>query len=140
MPDGSWWPPPTGSRGVVPLPKRRARKYSLAACRILERIWPLEGEPCGKYLAAIMGDALERFVRFKELGPGCALLDDVVRQELLSMSAATVDRHLAPERAKRYPAGSLSSSRPGTTLPSQIDVRWAATEMIQEPDSSRLIP
>lgn len=119
--------------GVVPLPKRRARKYSLAACRILERIWSLEGEPCGKYLAAVMDDALERFVRFKELGPLADFLDDMVHEELMSMSAATIDRYLAPERAKRYPAGSLSSTRPGTTLRSQIDVRWAGTEMEQEP-------
>jgi len=119
--------------GLVPLPKRRSRKYSLAACRILERIWTLEGEPCGKYLEAVMDDVLERFARFRELGPLESFFDDAVRDELLGMSAATIDRYLAPERAKRYPAGSLSSTRPGTMLRSQIDVRWSGTEMEQEP-------
>ncbi|MGP5073877.1 integrase catalytic domain-containing protein [Arthrobacter rhombi] len=119
--------------GLVPLPKRRARKYSLASRQVLERIWTLSGEPCGKYLEAVMDDELERFVRFEELGPLAAIFNDEVRQELLAMSGATIDRYLAAERARRYPAGSLSSTRPGTMLRSEIEVRWSGTEMEQEP-------
>ncbi|MGJ9404682.1 integrase, partial [Arthrobacter sp. KK5.5] len=32
--------------GPVPLPRRRARKYSASAQRVLERVWTLSGEPC----------------------------------------------------------------------------------------------
>ncbi len=47
------------------------------------------------------------------------------------MSAATIAQYLAPERARRYPAGSLSSTKPGTMLRSQIDIRWAGTQMAE---------
>ncbi|WP_411734379.1 hypothetical protein [Paeniglutamicibacter sp.] len=63
------------ARGVpVPLPRRRPRKYGPAALKLLERIWTLSGEPCGKYLAPIMADELERLDLFDELGPvaGCS--------------------------------------------------------------------
>ena len=44
---------------------------------------------------------------------------------LVSMSAATIDRHLAPERAKLFPRG-RSHTKPGTLLKSQIPIRtWA---------------
>jgi hypothetical protein len=41
------------------------------------------------------------------------------------MSAASIDRHLAPERAKLFPRG-RSHTKPGTLLKSQIPIRtWA---------------
>lgn len=120
-------------RGPVPLPKRRGRKYSHPACLLLERIWTLSGEPCGKYLESVMGDELERFVRFGELGPLRDLFDEAVRAELLAMSGATIDRYLKPVKDARYPAGSLSSTRPGSMLRSEIEVRWSGTPMEQEP-------
>lgn len=63
-----------------------------------------------------MDDALERFARFKEFGSLAAVCAGAVRGELLGISAATIDRYLAPERAKRYPAEFLSSTRPGTEV------------------------
>jgi hypothetical protein len=44
---------------------------------------------------------------------------------LVSMSAASIDRHLAKERAKLFPRG-RSHTKPGTLLKSQIPIRtWA---------------
>jgi len=44
---------------------------------------------------------------------------------LVSMSAASIDRHLAPERSKLFPRG-RSHTKPGTLLKSQIPIRtWA---------------
>lgn len=72
----------TASRkaGLASALKRHSRKDSLAASRNLERTWTLEGEPCGKYPAAVTDDALERFAWFTELGPLAGFLDDVVRE------------------------------------------------------------
>jgi hypothetical protein len=121
------------ARGVpAPLPRRRPRKYGPAALKLLERIWTLSGEPCGKYLAPIMADELERLERFDELGPVAGLLTDEVRDELLSMSASTMDRYLKPLRDARYPSA-LSSTKPGAMLRSEIPVRWSGTPMEQEP-------
>ncbi|MEE1620493.1 integrase catalytic domain-containing protein [Zafaria sp. J156] len=119
--------------GPTPLPRRRQRKYGPESRAVLERVWTLSGEPCGKYLAVVMEDHLERFERFGELAELAGLLDDTVRGELSSMSGATIDRYLAPLRKARYPAASLSSTRPGAMLRSEIPVRWSGTPMEQEP-------
>ncbi|MGJ9404673.1 integrase catalytic domain-containing protein, partial [Arthrobacter sp. KK5.5] len=71
--------------------------------------------------------------RFGELGPAAGFLDDAVWDELVSMSAATLDRYLKPLRDARYPAAGLSSTRPGLMLRSEIEVRWSGTPMEQEP-------
>ncbi|WP_411733676.1 hypothetical protein [Paeniglutamicibacter sp.] len=64
------------------------------------------------------------------LGPGL-LLTDEVRDELLSMSAGTVDRYLKPLRAARYPSA-LSATKPGAMLCSKIPARWSGTSMERE--------
>ena len=70
-------------------PRRsRPRKYSYDALIVLQEVWALSGQPSGKYLAAVMGDALERLVRFNELGRVAARLSEPVLTELRSMSGA----------------------------------------------------
>ena len=52
-------------------------------------------------------------------------LTEVEAAQLVRMSAATIDRRLAPERAKRLSRG-RSHTKPGTLLKSQIPIRtWA---------------
>ena len=41
--------------------------YSYDALKVLEEVWMLDGEPCGKYLVPVMDDLLERLLRFKLL-------------------------------------------------------------------------
>ncbi len=56
---------------------------------------------------------------------GDITLRDAEAQLLMSMSAASIDRHLAPERAKLVPRG-RAHTKPGTLLKSQIPIRtWA---------------
>jgi hypothetical protein len=56
---------------------------------------------------------------------GDLVLSDHEAALLCSMSAATIDRQLAPERAKLMSRG-RSHTKPGTLLKSQIPVRtWA---------------
>lgn len=120
-------------KAPVPIPKRRHRTYQPATITLLTRIWTLAGEPCGKYLAVIIADELERLERFNELETYADLLTDQVREQLLGMSAATMDRYLKPVRDARYPASCLSSTKPGAMLRSEIPVRWSGTPMEQAP-------
>lgn len=48
----------------------RPRRYSYDALVVLHDVWRLSGQPCGKYLAAVMDDTVERLTRHRELGKG----------------------------------------------------------------------
>ena len=90
--------------------KPKPRKYSYDALVVLQEVWRLAGQPCGKYLAAIMEDTLYRLVRDRELGKVADRISDQVLEEVRAMSPATIDRYLAPVKAARYPE---AKSRPG---------------------------
>ena len=102
--------------------KPRARKYSYDALKVLEQVWTLSGEPSGKYFAVVMKDLLERLVRFNELGTVTVRATPVVLEEVMSMSAATIDRYLAPIKATRYPEAKSTTS-PSRILRSSIPTR-----------------
>ncbi len=104
--------------------KPRQRKYSYDALKVLEQVWTLDGEPCGKYLAPVMDDTLERLVRFRELGKVADRITEDVLAEVRAMSPATIDRYLAPVKATRYPE-STSTTRPGLILRASIPLRTA---------------
>ena len=56
---------------------------------------------------------------------GEIVMSDADAALLVSMTAASIDRHLADERAKLFPRG-RSHTKPGTLLKSQIPIRtWA---------------
>lgn len=120
-------------RGAAREVKRRPRprKYSYDALKVLQEVWRLAGQPSGKYLAAVMADTVERLVRFGELGKVADRVSDQVLDELLSMSAATIDRYLSPHKASAYPAA-LSGTKPGRILRSAIPVRTSMDEPITE--------
>jgi hypothetical protein len=76
--------------------------------------------PAGKRLAPILGELVAVLRRFGELD-----IDEDTAKLLAEMSAATIDRRLAPER-KKYLARGRSCTKPGSLLKSQIPVRtWA---------------
>ncbi|MDR1213626.1 MAG: integrase [Propionibacteriaceae bacterium] len=119
---------PAGARGRGPRP----RKYSYDALKVLQEVWALAGEPCGKYLAAVMDDQLERLVRFDELGRVAGRATPEVLDELRAMSPATIDRRLKPFKAARYP-GARSTTSPSRILRSSIPVRTAMDGFPGEP-------
>lgn len=102
--------------------KPRPRKYSYDAVVVLQEVWRLTGQPCGKYLAAVMGDQLERLVRFRELGKVNNRATEAVLAELQMMSPATIDRYLKPHKDAMYPMESLSGTRPSHILRSSIPI------------------
>ncbi|ANS32258.1 integrase catalytic subunit (plasmid) [Rhodococcus opacus] len=82
--------------------------------------WAVLGMPAGKRLAPILPELVGVLRRFDELD-----IDDGTAALLVSMSAATIDRRLAPERKKHELRG-RSHTKPGPLLESQIPIRtWA---------------
>ena len=88
----------------------------------LQEVWALSEQPSGKYLTAVMGNTLERLIRFNELGPIHSRVSDAMLDELRSMSAATIDRHLKPHRDAHHPQA-LGTTKPSHILHSSIPVR-----------------
>lgn len=95
---------------------------SPALLAVLRCIWMASDQLCGKRLKA----ALPLWLPHYEATYG-ALSDDL-RQQLLTISAATLDRRLRPLRVQ-YPKG-LCATRPGSLLKTQIPIRtehWDVT-------------
>lgn len=125
--------PPGLGRGVA----RRARKprtpkYSYDALKVLQLVWAATGGQCGKYLAASMGLQLDGLERHGELVAGTDRYSPRVRAELLSMSAATIDRYLKTAKAKDQISG-VSTTKPSPLLRNSIKVRKAGDEVEAEP-------
>jgi hypothetical protein len=112
--------------------KPRARTYGYDTLKVLIEVWTLIGEPCGKYLAPIMAATLAQLEAFGELGKVAERLNAQVREQLVTMSPATIDRMLKPTKDARYPAAK-SATRPGATLRSSIVVRQSMDKMEKAP-------
>lgn len=104
---------------VKPRPGR-APTYGPAVTRALVKCWVVLRAPAGKRLAPMLPVLVPLLRRDGELK-----ISDDEAALLMRMSAATIDRRLAPERAKIMLRG-RSHTKPGTLLKSQIPIRtWA---------------
>ncbi len=105
---------------VVTTRKPRPPKYGPKVVAALIFCWAVLGMPTGKRLAPMLPELVVVLRRFGELA-----IDDDTAALLAGMSAATIDRRLAPERRKHQLKG-RSHTKPGTLLKSQIPIRtWA---------------
>lgn len=95
-------------------------------------MWAVSGGQCGKYLAASMRTQLDGLERHGELVFGTDRYSRAVRVELLSMSAASIDRYLAPAKAGDAIRG-VATTKPSPLLRSSIKVRKAGDEVEAEP-------
>jgi hypothetical protein len=101
---------------------RRARpvKYGPEVIAALTVCWTVLRMPAGKRLAPMLAELVAVLRHFGELA-----IDEDTAGLLVSMSAATIDRRLADERAKHRIKGRVGT-KPGSLLKSQIPVRtWA---------------
>ncbi len=87
-------PPGSGRQVAEPTGKRRADTFSYDARKALQKVWAASGGQCGKYLAASMRTQLGGLERHAEPVPGRGRYSAEVREELLAMSAASIDRYL----------------------------------------------
>jgi transposase InsO family protein len=115
-----------------PRRRQRPRKYSMDALKVLQRVWAVSGGECGKYLAASMRVLLDALERHGELVAGKGRYSPAVRAELLGMSAATIDRYLAPARA-RDPLRGKTTTKPSPLLRNSITIRKAGDEVEEGP-------
>ena len=98
----------------------RPRIYGEDVAEPLRMIWATLNGPSGKRLAPFMVEIVEVLERHGEIE-----LTSAVRDKLLQISAATIDRLLAPERARLQIKG-RSGTKPGTLLKRQIPIRTFA--------------
>ena len=105
---------------VVKERRPRAPLYGARVIACLVICWTLTRAPSGKRLAPMLATVVPLLRR-----DGDIVLSDDEAALLVSMSAATIDRRLAPQRAALGLRG-RSHTKPGTLLKSQIPVRtWA---------------
>ena len=98
----------------------RPTKYGPNVIAALTVCWAVLGMPAGKRLAPMLDELVAVLRHFGEL-----VIDEDTAALLVSMSAATIDRRLAAERAK-YRLKGRCTTKPGSLLKSQIPVRtWA---------------
>ena len=125
--------PPGGGRQVARRARKpRSPKYSYDAMKVLQRVWAASGGQCGKYLVASMRIQLDGLERHGELLDGVDRYSPAVREELLTMSAASIDRYLAPAKASDQIRG-VSTTKPSPLLRSSIKIRKAGDEVEAEP-------
>ena len=124
---------PGAGRQVAKVPRKpRALKYSYDTVKVLQRVWAASGGQCGKYLAASMRIQLDLLEAHGELVDGADRYSPGVHEELLAMSAASIDRYLAPARATDQIRG-VSTTKPSPLLRSSIKIRKAGDEVEAEP-------
>src|SRR6478609_7013420 len=98
----------------------RTPKYDRGVVAGLGKCWAVLNAPAGQRLAPMLAELVPLLRRHGELD-----LDDATAALLVGMSAATIDRKLAPARAKMLPRG-RSHTKPGSILKSKIAMRtWA---------------
>jgi hypothetical protein len=100
--------------------RRRRRVYGPEVQRALIRLWKMLDYLCGKRLVAALPGTLEALERHGELN-----VSKEVLEKLRGISAATVDRLLAPEK-KKLRLKARSGTKPGTLLRHQVAVRTFA--------------
>lgn len=104
------------ARAKRPLAPRKS-VYGPQEVKALKKVWKLMDYICGKRLAPSLPELVPQLVRQGELKASKA-----TAEKLAGMSAATIDRLLAPERKKSAIKG-RSRTKPGTLLKHQIPVR-----------------
>lgn len=97
----------------------RKKKYQGEVVQALIRIWEICGRICSKRLKPFLPEMVAVLERHKEI-----VLEAGVKELLLNMSCATIDRCLQKEHfGKKH---GISTTRPGTLLKNAIAVRTFA--------------
>ncbi len=108
----------------------KPRRYSDESRALLEHVWMLMGMPCGKYLTVMLELWLPLLAVAGDLavdGLSEAATAEAVA-ELTTMSPATIDRYLAPVRARMRLKG-ISTTKPAApALRNSIVIRTVADD------------
>jgi hypothetical protein len=102
---------------VVKARALRPPKYDVKVVAALQKCWAVVNAPAGKRLAPILAELVPLLRGHGELD-----IDDDTAVLLIAMSAATIDRRLAPARSTLVLKG-RSHTKPGSLLKSRIPMR-----------------
>ncbi|MFG3398895.1 DDE-type integrase/transposase/recombinase [Streptomyces parvus] len=97
--------------------KLRSKEYSDESRLLLAHVWALMGCPCGKYLVVMLELWLPLLAEAGDLDKPFATAQTLA--ELRLMSAATIDRYLAPARKSMQLRG-ISTTKPSPLLRNSI--------------------
>lgn len=100
--------------------KKREPVYGPEVVQALKVVWMNLDFVCGKRLKAALTETVSVMKKWNEIN-----VSDQTKGKLERISAATIDRLLAPER-KRLELKSRSGTKPGTLLKHQVEVRTFA--------------
>ena len=95
----------------------RRKVYEGAVVQALAQIWEIYGRICSKRLQPFLPEGVAILERCQEIN-----LDPEVKQPLLSMSRATIDRCLKNARFT-HPQHGLATTKPGSLLKQAIPIR-----------------
>ena len=105
-----------GDRGLR-CPTKRKRYYGADVVCALKKLWPWTDYLCGKRLKPALPGLIQRLEACKEIR-----LNKSLRAKLVSISAATIDRLLKPEREK-HTLKHRGVTKPGSLLKREIPIR-----------------
>ena len=108
-------------------PTARPRTYDSSAARVVILLWESFDQMCGKRLVAILPQLLRAYAKREGRSKNTAVLE-----KLLHISAATIDRILAPERAKRRLKG-IAHTKPTTVLKNSIPIVISSELPVEHP-------
>ncbi|GAB4117982.1 MAG: hypothetical protein Kow00103_15030 [Candidatus Caldatribacteriota bacterium] len=97
--------------------RKKQRFYDEEVLMALKKLWEEADYICSKRLAPFLAEFIPVLEKYGEI-----TLDPKVRKKLLTISAATIDRLLAPIRKKQQIKG-RSTTRPGSLLKKSIPIR-----------------
>lgn len=97
--------------------RKRQKTYGEKVLENLKKIWYIMDCICGKRLAPLLGEIIQKLEAYKELR-----IDAKTRKKLQRISPATIDRLLTGERRKQQIKG-RSNTKPGTLLRNLIPIR-----------------
>ena len=102
--------------------KRKGKKKYTIILSPLTKLWGISNFASGKRLIGMLPSYIETLTRDKEL-----VLTEKQRELLLTVSAATIERMIKPERKKVFGKG-RTTTKPGTLLKHQVPIhvftRW----------------
>jgi hypothetical protein len=117
-----------GGARLAPVAKKKGRpvRYGPEVTEVMVKVWEAGDRMCGKLLVAVLPVLVEGLERHGELR-----LTPAIREALLSMSAATIDRLLKPWR-RRLGRQPRRPAAPTTALKAQIPIRtWSEWKDVQ---------
>jgi hypothetical protein len=97
--------------------RKKKKHYDQDVLIALNQIWEEADSICSKRLAPFLGEFIAVLEKYGEI-----TLTNQVKEKLLTISPATIDRLLAPIRKKQQIKG-RSTTRPGSLLKKSIPIR-----------------